>query len=327
MELLYILSLIKIGFKFYFISFLFIINTYLILTYKKDTFLKYPSGGCVAAGELQSGFGNKNLRNLLGFLGTMGGYLSAYITIKNEIKDYKLGNLKHLQESEREEIRRSIDASKDEHQKLLNSIDDNKEELNKLYTEKDKLTNQNDKLLDIHNSIKDKITSFKDKSIDSNIKLSELSILDQLIKQDSKKFSDELNSALALSNISNPPLQIESSEEKSNYNIQPKESSILNIDFLSSTLENFESLNGLKKLAFCLILGKSVILSALISIIFIFYGNILIEKYDLENKYPRIYKIIQLKQKFQNYYFKFYCSLILLIIITEIIFAISILFL
>jgi hypothetical protein len=323
MELLYIITFFKFWFKFIFSTFLIIFNIYLILTYNKDQ---------VDNRELQSGFGSKNLKNLLGFIGAMGGYISAYITIKNEFKDYKLGNLKHLQEEDREAIRRSIDSSKEEHKKLLKTIEENKEELNNIYSEKTNLINQNTKLLEMHNSIKNKIISFQDKSLDSNIKLSELSIIDQLIKQDSKNFADDLNSLLSnpcsLSSKSEAEggatTQIEKSPEESVYNI--KESSILNIN-LSYILENFETLNGIKKIAFCLILSKSIILSALISIIFIFYGNILIEKYNLKNKYPKIYNIIQLKQKFQNYYFKFYCILILLIIFTEIIFGISILLL
>jgi hypothetical protein len=74
-----------------------------------------------------------------------------------------------------------------------------------------------------------------------------------------------------------------------------------------------------------MILGKSVIFSALISIIFIFYGNILIEKYDLENRYPRLAKLIQLRQKFQKYYFNYYCYLIISIIVIEVAFALAVL--
>jgi len=103
-------------------------------------------------------------------------------------------------------------------------------------------------------------------------------------------------------------------------------SNILNID-LFSMKEWFENLIGIKKIAVCLILGKSVILSALISIIFIFYGNILIEKFDLINKYPKIAKFIELRKKYQKYYFRLYCFLIFIIVITEIIFGIFILLL
>jgi hypothetical protein len=83
--------------------------------------------------------------------------------------------------------------------------------------------------------------------------------------------------------------------------------------------EWFDTLEGIKQLSVgcCAskrILGKSVILSALISIIFVFYGNIFIEKYNLENKYPRLWKIIQLRQKYQKYYFNLNCFLIFIIV-------------
>jgi hypothetical protein len=123
-----------------------------------------------------------------------------------------------------------------------------------------------------------------------------------------------------------PPGEVSSCVSNSPLDKEIKESNIINLD-LNSKFEWFESLNGIKKLAVCLILGKSVILSALVSIIFIFYGNILIEKYDLVNKYPKLATIIQLRQKFQKYYFKYYCGLILAIVVSETIFGIAILLL
>jgi hypothetical protein len=192
--------------------------------------------------------------------------------------------------------------------------------------------------------------------MDSSTKLSELGSLDQLIKQDTNKFGQELNYLI---------LQIESSYQEDTSTLKvvegvgktslpssgvseqtisslPKKAvdlylsnelkesiiafTFFNFEF-SSILNWFEGLNGKKKTASCLILGKSIILSALVSIIFIFYGNILIEKYDLINRYPKLATIIQLRQKFQKYYFKYYCFLILFVITTEVAFGIAILLL
>jgi hypothetical protein len=102
-----------------------------------------------------------------------------------------------------------------------------------------------------------------------------------------------------------------------------KESHVFDFNILTS-MDWFESLNGIKKLSVCLILGKGVIFSALLSIIFIFYGNILIKNYDLENKYPKLAIFIQLRQKFQKYYFNYYCFIILLVLVSEIIFALAV---
>jgi len=125
----------------------------------------------------------------------------------------------------------------------------------------------------------------------------------------------------------NPSISKEQFEIESTNNISNlKESSIFDFNIFYY-LDWFEGLNGIKKTAVSLILGKSVIFSALLSIIFIFYGDILIKKYDLENKYPKLAHLIQLRREFQKYYFKYNCLLILIVIITELTFAIAILLL
>lgn len=325
MELINYIAPINLYLKIFFILSLFILNIYLLLTYKFEN-------NNIHKNELLAGFGNRNLKTFLTTLGTVGGYLSAYITVKNEIKDYQIGKINQLQEIEREEVRRSIEKDRDEHHRLLNSIDNNREELYKLYNEKAKLIGHNDRLLDLYTKIKENVSFFKDKSTDLNIKLSELSVIDHLIKKDINEFSEEVNCLISKIDYNDSPVAQESSTSRTDEDMIYKldkginKSNILNID-LFSMREWFENLIGIKKIAVCLILGKSVILSALISIIFIFYGNILIEKFDLINKYPKIAKFIELRKKYQKYYFRLYCFLIFIIAITEIIFGISILFL
>jgi len=324
MELLQILPLVLVAklvfyFKIYFIFFLFFINLYLIFTFKKEEFNK----------ELQAGININNLKSLLTYLGTMGGLLSAAITIKNELKSVQIGRLDQLQAEEREGIRRSIDKDTAEHQRVLTLIDNNREELYKLHVEKAKFVGHNDRLLTLQGSLKDNISSYVSKSTEPSTKLSELGILDQLIKQDTLKFKNELGSLILNVELDQPSSTLSEKEdsvslEGTSSSLDIKKSNILNLDF-SYNLEWFESLNGIKKLAVCLILGKGVIFSALVSIIFIFYGNILIGKYDLVNKYPKLAKLIQLRQKFQKYYFKYYCFLILLVVFSEIIFGLAIL--
>jgi len=323
-SLVYLMAPISFYFKFSFVLLLSILNIYLIITFKKEE---------LPIKELQSGFGNKKLKAFLSSLGYIGGFLSALITVKNELKDIQIGKLDQLKEAEREGIRKSIDQDREIHQNLLNSIDSNRDELMKLHIEKAKLVGHNDRLFTLHNSIKDNILSFKNKSTDSTSKLSDLGILDQLIKQDTKKFGEELNSLILAIEPTHNSSSSESAGEGDSTPLPKaggdiKESSIIPLNFeLSTVLGWFEGLNGIKKIAVSLILSKSVVLSALISIIFIFYGNILIEKYDLENKYPKLAKIIQLRQKFQKYYFKYYCFLIFMVVITEIAFEIAILLL
>jgi hypothetical protein len=314
-------------FKFSFVLFLFILNMYFIFTHKKEESLANKETPI-----LQSGFGNRNLKGLLNNLVLLGGFLSSIITLKNEFKSVQIGKLDQLMEADRDEIRKSIDRDREGHQNILTSIENSKEELLKLNLEKANLVGQNDKLLSLHNSIQNKVSIFQEKSIDPDTKLSELGILDQLIKQDTSKFGEELDSLIL--NIGNPldPLVGVSSspspkreEGDTLENLKDlKESGVLDFN-LFTNLDWFESLNGIKKLAVCLILGKSMIFSALLSIVFVFYGNILIEKYDIENKYPKLAKLIQLRQKYQKYYFNYYCFLIISVILIEIAFAVAIL--
>jgi hypothetical protein len=319
MDLIY--SFVPLNFYSYikisFILFLFIINVYLMLTHNP-----------VKENQpiLQAGFGNNKIKGWLGTLGAFGGFLASYITIKNDIRDIQIGRIDQLMKEEREGIREIIDKDKEEYQKLLEIIKIHREELNKLHIEKAKIFAHNDRLSSLHDSIKNNIFSFKEKSLDPTTKLSDLGIIDQLIKLDTNRFNQEMSSIVSIIDESNIPSTSKIEEESIDNINDLKESSIFNFDIFSF-MDWFEGLNGIKKIAVSMILGKSVIFSALTSIIFIFYGNILIEKYDLENKYPKLAFIIQLRRKFQNYYFKLNCLFILIVVITEVTFAIAILLL
>jgi hypothetical protein len=62
------------------------------------------------------------------------------------------------------------------------------------------------------------------------------------------------------------------------------------------------------------IFGFTVIIISLISLFTIFYGNILIDYFKLEQKLPRIAKFIQLRRKFQMYYSLLDFTIILIVI-------------
>jgi len=99
-----------------------------------------------------------------------------------------------------------------------------------------------------------------------------------------------------------------------------KKSSVLN-----NLWERFETLDTLEKFAISIILLKSVLITALISIVFIFYGDYLIKKYNLELRYPKIANIIHLRRKFSRYYLILNICLIIYVISIEIIFSILLL--
>jgi hypothetical protein len=78
-----------------------------------------------------------------------------------------------------------------------------------------------------------------------------------------------------------------------------------------------EYLASLTVMEICLVINISscvFILTCIISILFAISGNYLIEKLSLEQKLPKLSKIIQLRAKFQRYYIIINSVLIILAI-------------
>lgn len=80
-------------------------------------------------------------------------------------------------------------------------------------------------------------------------------------------------------------------------------------NFVDSFYKYFEDFNNwissldyTQNIAFINLSGIFVILVTIISIIFIFYGNKILDYLNLEQRYPKIAKFIILRRKFQQYY-------------------------
>lgn len=101
-------------------------------------------------------------------------------------------------------------------------------------------------------------------------------------------------------------------------------SSMINFD-LENAINWFDSLRGLQKLAISIIIGKGLLISALSSIISIYYGDFLIEKFELVKKFPRLAKFIMLRKKYQKYTLYFNLLLIVLVVTTEILVGLTLL--
>lgn len=72
---------------------------------------------------------------------------------------------------------------------------------------------------------------------------------------------------------------------------------------LIDSINNFVSnLTPLENLAVMHISASCIILFSLFSILSVFYGEFYIQKFNLETKFPRLAKFIQLRRKFQHYY-------------------------
>lgn len=62
------------------------------------------------------------------------------------------------------------------------------------------------------------------------------------------------------------------------------------------------SLDYIQNLAIINLFGIFVIVVSIISIVFIFYGNKLLDYFNLEARYPKLAKLIILRRKFNQYY-------------------------
>jgi hypothetical protein len=90
--------------------------------------------------------------------------------------------------------------------------------------------------------------------------------------------------------------------------------SLIGNNFIDSINQFLFTLNFEQTLAILHLSGALFILISLYIILLIFFGDSLIKYFNLETKYPRLAKYIQLRRKFQNYYIIFNTIIIILIL-------------
>ena len=85
--------------------------------------------------------------------------------------------------------------------------------------------------------------------------------------------------------------------------INPKCSDVFGIfkDMLNTFQEFLLTLNLEQHIALANLFSDIFIFSCLVTIVTIFYGDLMIKYFNLEEKYPRLAKLIQLRRKFQTY--------------------------
>ena len=80
---------------------------------------------------------------------------------------------------------------------------------------------------------------------------------------------------------------------------------LFNFDYQIKLQEWLETLSGLQLFAFSIVCFNGLILNALLSILFILYGDFLIRYFKLEERYPKLAKFIQIRRKLQNFSIKY----------------------
>ena len=93
---------------------------------------------------------------------------------------------------------------------------------------------------------------------------------------------------------------------------------------LNELLDKFDSLSGLSKLLCTYILSSSLILWCLFTIILNLYGNYL-DRFSLEEKYPKIALLINYRKKVSKYYLISNFLIIIIMCLINITLALSIL--
>lgn len=311
-------------FKLIFVLFLIILTIYLYF----ENSLPKPSPKV-----RESGLMSKNFKNILFYGSTAATFISTGLALKSDIVAGKLESNQQLLLTNREVLANTIkDLSKvkDEFQdleakriavRMINYKIDIK--YNALQESTTNLLSEAIILRDIIDSpilsVTDKISrirDFKNASVGFDRTLQDFQTLSDTLALISSNTESSLPDTNPLPNIS------------LNTNPEIKDMDILKEDIVKSSIINwewFELLTAWEKLAVSLLLSKSIIFSALCGIIFNFYGDILLSKYNIESRFPKLATVIKLRRTFARYYILFDCGLILAVIILEVVFSLFIL--
>ena len=139
----------------------------------------------------------------------------------------------------------------------------------------------------------------------------EIKIIEQ--KESQTLNSDELNKLNNLNKLEkdiseNNKIIAESQQKIHNYVSKiESEDYIKKSGFILSDFDFQGFISSLSKdelLAFSGLLLNTLVLNYTVSIILIIYGEYLIKRFDLENKYPKLHKFIKIRRQLQNYYLK-----------------------
>ena len=294
--------------KIIFILFLLFLNIVLII------YIELPHSEKIK----QSGFFGKNsslLTNTIGFFSGSAGLYASYLTIKAEhIHQKKINELtkknQELQEDcaeAKEEIKNLKgvnDQTKNDYLNLVNKAQENNNRQISYITKKSKIETE---IAELEECRKNSVVLSEVKKYEEKIAEKKLmkKNLDQEQDDEIIKNHTEWNSIIG--------------NDKNN------RSNLLDLNYnFNDFLENFSLI---EKISLCFLLLNQIILSSIISIFFLIYGDYLIKKFNLETRYPKLAKLIQYRRKFSNYYMYLNISLIIGVFLVENIFLISILLL
>lgn len=228
------------------------------------------------------------------------GFLSGVITIKSEIVTHKNQSELDRKIQEASELKTQITALQ---QQIVNNtttnttiLDSSGKLVSSLKSAQTNLNTINDNLVKFLLLIQNNQNTKNEQS--------------QILKQIEEINSSTDKAAKLLNNAANSA-KLEADKILSL--IEPKKNLVL----FSDLLELLDKYEGFGKIFISLLIFKYLIIGSCLSILFIIYGNYLIEKFNIQSKYPKIYKILVLRIKYQKYYLIMNISFILIVCITE----------
>src|SRR6266576_3509211 len=148
------------------------------------------------------------------------------------------------------------------------------------------------------NSLRNNLESEKEK----NSKL--ITELNDLVNKNinDNKIESILNKNIEINQINNTKLdklnsQINNIIENKTYN-----NNFIGTDIINILQSHYSNLNYFQNIAIAHLSAIVFIFLSVISLVSIYFGDYLLNKYNIKSKYPRIHKFIQLRRKFQRFY-------------------------
>lgn len=279
-------------FKVLFLLMFVILTIYLLyLEYKimdhKNKHLKtnLSNGNLDKDAVLESTGGNRNLSKILfTYLPALAGYFGVFQAIRRDRLVDRLESQYNQAVQELKEAKKNIIERED-----LSLV------------EKTKYISQIDKLV-TNTTFMAKSAKDRDKCIDELMQIAQLKIKLEKGENLTPKEQDLLTKQSLLENTKK---YHEAEIERANSDIVKIKDEIDKSSFFGLNYEEIiGNLNQEEMLALCNLVFNQLILSNTINIILIIYGDYLIKRFDLINKYPKIANFIQIRRKLQEYYLK-----------------------
>ena len=280
---------------------------------------------------MKSGFGGDSIqlkRISKQFLATAGG-ISSIIAIKNEFWDkQKVAKLKkELADTKAELAKAKWEASRERSEKIANNMSNGLhiDSIARTFGQVDSMETKKSKL---QKTIEECNTNWllTGKEIHKNSKRASESDL-ALLHLEEKRVLAELKGDIEAGSKFSDYIVKETEESKIVEKLDEEEiskASILGSEF-EKLWTGFEYFNGISKLACTLIFTSSVVLWSVFGIIINLYGNYLIDRFKLEEKYPNIALFIKYRRKLSKYYVVSNLILIITINLTTMFLGFSIL--